>query len=289
MSTEWLRKQTRRRRRRRRRWPLCGKMVVVLTITLVVVLSVGTTFEKCSAATYQSAALNNVKRATTHSLHKPSRAIHENSAQRHPPPRPDYRGGQHRHWTKPKSSTSTSPSFSSLHQATSSTGAGHQRSVSPPPPGTTFQLEPHGNARTCYLPDADASSIGLSGVAGPFLSLGSPVGALGGCQVFAGASEGPGVPALLLHIPPAANPVGMVDRWAVFGSLARPPRLLGSAPHEQVLETTAESNGTQWRYAPYHLLHWAAISKTKNDKAYDLNVLILFEHTAYMYILPAHA
>lgn len=105
----------------------------------------------------------------------------------------------------------------------------------------------HANAQTCYLHDVDTSSIHLN-AAGPYVSLGAPVEALGGVQVFASTSYSVALrPALMLYIPAKANPLGNFDRWAIFPTLARAKMHLGKAAHEQLLETTAASNGTRWR------------------------------------------
>ena len=105
----------------------------------------------------------------------------------------------------------------------------------------------HSNAQTCYLHDVDASSIHLN-AAGPFVSLGAPVETLGGTQVFASTSYSVTQrPALLLYIPAKANPLGNFDRWTLFPTLARAKMHVGKAAHEQLLETTAGSNGTRWR------------------------------------------
>ena len=60
------------------------------------------------------------------------------------------------------------------------------------------------------------------------------------------------MPALMLYIPAKANPLGNFDRWAIFASLSRPKHQVGKASHEQVVETTAESNGTEWRFVVDH-------------------------------------
>ena len=114
----------------------------------------------------------------------------------------------------------------------------------------------HEGARTCWLPGADASSLGLH-AEGPFVSLGRPVPEMRGVQVFASTAYREDLlPALMVHIPAAANPLGNFDRWAVFQSLARRTAMLGKAKHEQALETTAESNGTEWRFVvDLRLLH----------------------------------
>ena len=90
---------------------------------------------------------------------------------------------------------------------------------------------------------------------GPFVSLGRPVEELGGVQVFAGPGDKSNdqiLPALMVHIPASANPLGNFDRWAVFATLARTKESIGQASHEQVIETTASSNGTKWRYVVDH-------------------------------------
>ena len=117
----------------------------------------------------------------------------------------------------------------------------------------------HDGAKTCYIHGVDASVVSLN-AAGPFVSLGPPMEDMNGIQVFGGPAAPDGrrqhqassMAALLLHIPARANPLGNFDRWAIFSSIARPKESCGKAAHEQILETTARSNGTEWRYVVDH-------------------------------------
>ena len=109
----------------------------------------------------------------------------------------------------------------------------------------------HKNSTTCYIHGVDTTSVNLN-ARGPFVSLGPPIEEMNGVQVFGSPSFSEHMPALLLHIPAAANPLGNFERWAIFASIARPKARIGKAAHEQILETTAVSNGTEWRVVVDH-------------------------------------